>query len=215
MKALAAADTVVAFSPYRNGALEYADAILPITPFTETSGTFINAEGRAQVFNGTVKPLGEARPGWKVLRVLGNQLNLAGFEYDTAESVRAEAIPADIAARLSNRIDIAPQRIAATPGAERIADVPVYCTDAIVRRAESLQQTSDARPPRASANAKTLAGFGLAAGDKARAAQGEATALLECALDDRLPDGVVRVPAGHASTSTLGAMFGPIRLERA
>jgi NADH-quinone oxidoreductase subunit G len=215
MKALAAADTVIAFSPYRNGALEYADAILPITPFTETSGTFINAEGRVQGFNGSVNPLGDARPGWKVLRVLGNQLGLSGFDYETPESVRAEAIPPDVAARLSNRIDAAPQGISAATGVERIADVPVYFTDAIVRRAEALQQTRDARPPKASANAKTLAGFGLVAGDKARVSQGEATALLECALDDHLPDGVVRVPAGHASTSTLGAMFGPIKLERA
>jgi len=215
MKALAAAQTVIACSPYRGGALEYADAILPIAPFTETSGTFINAEGRAQGFNGTVDPFGEARPGWKVLRVLGNQLDLPGFGYETPESVRADAIPADIAARLSNRINVAPQRMTAAPEVERVADVPVYCTDAIVRRAQSLQQTSDARAPKAGANAKTLAGFGLAAGHQARVTQGEATALLECALDDRLPDGVVRVPAGHASTSTLGAMFGPIRLERA
>jgi NADH-quinone oxidoreductase subunit G len=84
-----------------------------------------------------------------------------------------------------------------------------------VRRAESLQQTADARLPKASANGRTLAGFGLVPGDKARVRQGDATALLECALDDRLPDGVVRVPAGHASTSTLGAMFGSISLERA
>jgi len=215
MNALAAADTVIAFSPFRNGALEYADAILPIAPFTETSGTFINTEGRVQSFNGAVKPVGDARPGWKVLRVLGNQLGLAGFDYDTPEAVRADAIPSDVAARLSNRIDLAPQQVVTASGAERIADVPLYFTDAVVRRAESLQQTTDSRPPKASANGRTLAGFGLAPGDKARVKQGDATALLECALDDRLADGVVRVPAGHASTSTLGAMFGPISLERA
>ncbi len=215
LKALAGAEAVIAFSPYRNGALEYAHAILPITPFTETSGTFINLEGRVQSFNGTVQPLGDARPGWKVLRVLGNELELPGFDYDTPESVRAEAIPAGVAARLSNRIDVVPARVAPAAGTERVADVPVYFTDAVVRRAESLQATRDARPPQASANAKTLAGFGLAPGAKARVKQGDASALLECALDDRLPDGVVRVPAGHASTGTLAAMFGPITLERA
>ncbi|MBS1135781.1 MAG: NADH-quinone oxidoreductase subunit, partial [Burkholderiaceae bacterium] len=72
-QALAIAETVIAFSAYRNGALEYADVILPITPFTETAGTFVSAEGRVQSFNGTVRPLGEARPGWKVLRVLGRR----------------------------------------------------------------------------------------------------------------------------------------------
>ncbi|MCK6427906.1 MAG: molybdopterin-dependent oxidoreductase, partial [Burkholderiaceae bacterium] len=219
MKALAAADAVIAFSPYRNGALEYAHAILPIAPFTETSGTFVNAEGRVQSFNGTVRPLGDARPGWKVLRVLGNELGLPGFDYETPEALRAEAAPADVAARLSNAITLAPALVRPAGGTQRIADVPIYFVDAIVRRAESLQKTRDARPPKATANAATLAKFGLAAGAKARvvqaSAQGEASALLECALDDRLPDGVVRVPAAHASTATLGALFGPIALERA
>ncbi|MBC8119973.1 MAG: NADH-quinone oxidoreductase subunit G, partial [Burkholderiaceae bacterium] len=68
-RALQAADTVIAFSAYRNGALDYADVILPITPFTETAGSFVSCEGRMQSFNGTVRPAGEARPGWKVLRV--------------------------------------------------------------------------------------------------------------------------------------------------
>jgi NADH-quinone oxidoreductase subunit G len=219
IRALGGADLVVAFSPYRNGALEYAHAILPIAPFTETSGTFVNAEGRVQSFNGTVSALGDARPGWKVLRVLGNALDLPGFDYDTPEAVRAEAIPADVAARLSNATAIAPALVRPAGGTQRIADVPIYFVDAIVRRAASLQKTRDAQPPKASANAATLAKFGLAPGAKARVVQptahGEAAALLECALDDRLPDGVVRVPAAHASTAALGAMFGPIALERA
>jgi NADH-quinone oxidoreductase subunit G len=216
LRALKAADTVIAFATYRNSALEYADAILPIAPFTETAGTFVSCEGRVQTFNGVVQPLGEARPGWKVLRVLGNQLELAGFDYDSPEGVRADALPADVGARLSNAIAIAPALTAVVgEGAERIADVPIYFSDPIVRRAPSLQKTADARAPRASANARTLAAFGLKPGDKARVRQGEATALLECALDERLPDGVVRVPAAHASTSTLGPMFGPLTMERA
>ena len=215
LAALKAAETVVAFSAYRNSALEYADAILPIAPFTETAGTFVSCEGRVQSFNGVVRPLGETRPGWKVLRVLANQLDLPGFDQDSAETVRAEALPADVAARLSNAVSVAPAPApAAAEGVERIADVPVYFSDAIVRRALSLQKTADARPPRASANARTLAAFGLAPGQKARVRQGEAAALLECGLDERLPDGVVRVPAAHAATSTLGPMFGSLTLER-
>jgi len=216
LRALKGADAVISLAAYRNSALEYADAILPITPFTETAGTFVSCEGRVQSFNGVVRPLGEARPGWKVLRVLGNELGLAGFDYESVEAVRADALPADVAGRLSNVVPVAPALTAApAEGAERIADVPVYFSDAIVRRAQSLQKTADARPPRASANARTLAAFGLKPGDKARVRQGEAAALLECALDDRLPDGVVRVPAAHASTSTLGAMFGQLTMERA
>jgi NADH-quinone oxidoreductase subunit G len=220
LSALASAETVISFSAYRNGAMEYADAILPIAPYLETSGTFVNAEGRAQSFNGAVRPLGDARPGWKVLRVIGSQLGLPGFDLDTPEAVRA-ALPSLAADRLGGRSGVAPQAPqAATTGAlQRLADVPVNFSDALVRRAPSLQKTADARAPRASANARTLAAAGLAAGDKARVRQtvlgNEVAALLEVAVDDRLPDGVVRVPAGHASTSTLGPMFGAVRLERA
>jgi NADH-quinone oxidoreductase subunit G len=222
LSALASAETVISFSAYRNGAMEYADAILPIAPFLETSGTFVNAEGRAQSFNGAVRPLGDARPGWKVLRVIGSQLGLPGFDLDTPEAVRA-ALPSLAADRLDGRSTVAPQVPQAPQstggGLQRLTDVPVNFSDALVRRAQSLQKTADARAPRASANARTLAAAGLAAGDKARVRQtvlgNEVAALLEVAVDDRLPDGVVRVPAGHASTSTLGPMFGAVRLERA
>jgi NADH-quinone oxidoreductase subunit G len=214
LKALAAADTVIACSPYRNGALEYADVILPIAPFFETSGTFVNAEGRSQTFNGAVRPFGEARPGWKVLRVLGTQMGLSGFDFDTPEAVRA-ALPPIGPEQLSGRIEAPLNALPPSACLQRVADVPIYFTDSLVRRAESLQMTADARPPRLTANAATLARAGLAPGDKARARQGEAAALLECAVDARLPDDVVRVPAGHASTSTLGPMYGVITLERA
>ena len=217
-RALQEADCVIACSVYRNGALDYADLILPIAPFTETAGTFINCEGRVQSFNGTVRPAGEARPGWKVLRVLGNLLGLEGFEYETAEQVRTEAMPADVAAMLSNDTSTVPAKPQSAQGsasaAERISDVPIYFSDAIVRRSAPLQETHDARPPKARANARTLQSFGVAAGDKARVKQGEASALLEVALDDGIADGAVLVSAGHESTATLGPMFGPITLER-
>jgi len=218
-RAMAAAQCVIAFSAFRNGAMETAHVLLPIAPFTETSGTFINAEGRVQSFYAATHPHGDSRPGWKVLRVLGNRLGLAGFTFETPEQVRDSAMPAVVPAWLSNELDIEPvllQPGAPTPEqAERIADVPIYWTDTLVRRASSLQKTVDARAPRAIANEATLRRFGLARGDRAWVRQGAATALLECGVDPRMPDGVVRVPAGHASTSSLGPMFGPIRLERA
>jgi NADH-quinone oxidoreductase subunit G len=162
-----------------------------------------------------VKPLGDARPGWKVLRVIANELALPGFEYDTPEAVRAQAIPMDVGARLSNQLDLPPQRVTPAGGIERLADVSIYAVDPIVRRSEPLQKTRDARPAKAAANGRTLAKLGLRAGDKARVRQNEASALLECALDDGLADDVVRIPAGHASTSTLGAMFGAVTVEKA
>jgi NADH-quinone oxidoreductase subunit G len=212
-RALQAADTVIAFSAYRNGALEYADAILPIVPFTETAGSFVNGEGRVQSFNGTVRPFADARPGWKVLRVLGNLLELPGFEFDTPEAVRAEALPDHPATRLSNATALVPHAPApAAPGVERVADVPIHFSDAIARRSPPLQATADARPPRARINARTAASLGLVAG-KVRVQQREGSALLELQIDERVADGTVRVAAAHPSTAALGAMFGPLTVK--
>ncbi|HSF47331.1 MAG TPA: NADH-quinone oxidoreductase subunit NuoG, partial [Burkholderiales bacterium] len=150
LQALKSAELVVAMTPYRN-ALDYADVILPIAPFTETAGTFVNCEGRVQSFNGAVKPLGETRPAWKVLRVLANELGLAGFEYSSAEEVRNEALRgSDLAKLLSNEVqDVSiPDRAWAKPGGlERVGEVPLYGSDSIVRRAPSLQKTRAAAPP--------------------------------------------------------------------
>src|SRR5699024_3347484 len=80
VETLKSATFSVSLTPYRSAAEDWADVMLPITPFTETSGTFINAEGRIQSFKGAAAPYGEARPGWKVLRVLGNLFQLEGFD---------------------------------------------------------------------------------------------------------------------------------------
>ncbi len=208
--------SVIAFSAFRSASLEGADALLPIAAFSETAGTFVNCEGLAQSFNGAAPAPGEARPGWKVLRVLGNQLGLDGFEFDSPEQVRAEALPAQPRVALDNAIELAPAQPARANGAcERIADVPAYAGDAIVRRAASLQQTAQARAPQARASAATLARFGVAPGASVRVRQGESQALLACVADARVPDGVVRIAAATAPTASLGSMFGPVTLERA
>jgi NADH-quinone oxidoreductase subunit G len=91
-QALAASGLVVALTPFKDTAADVADVMLPIAPFTETAGSFVNAEGRLQTFHGVVKPLGDARPGWKVLRVLGNLLGLPGFDQETVDDVLAQAL---------------------------------------------------------------------------------------------------------------------------
>ena len=222
VKALRAASLVVALTPFKTAALDCADVLLPITPFTETAGTFVNAEGRVQSFHGVVKPLGEARPAWKVLRVLANMLHVGGFDFETPEDVRAEALGdvATIASRLSNAASAAlPATPAATPGLERIADVPIYCTDSLVRRAASLQLTADARAPRVGLSSATWSQLGLGddatAGALVRVSQGTANAVLPAYHDKTLAAHAVRVAAGHSSTAELGAMFGAITVERA
>ncbi len=215
--ALGQADMVVALSAFKNAALDVADVLLPIAPFTETSGSFVNAEGRLQSFHGVVRPLGETRPAWKVLRVLGNMLALPGFDFETSEDVRAEALgdAAALPARLDNASNaaLAPQGAAA--GLQRIADVPIYSADSLVRRAFSLQKTADAQAPRASLPAALWQQLGLAAGDRVRVSQGAASAVLPAQLDATLAAGTVRVPAGHTDTATLGAAFGAVTVEKA
>lgn len=217
MVAMAAADMVVALSAYKHNAMEYADVLLPITPFTETSGTFVNTEGRVQSFKGAVKPLGDARPGWKVLRVLGNLLNVAGFDYNTSEAVRDEVLAnGDIADKLNNQLTgVAIQVASNVQALERISDVPIYSTDAVVRRAIALHKTPDAAVPCAMFHTQTLQQLGIAAGDAVKVAQGTGSVVLSAVADDRLPVATVRVAAGHAATAPLGAMFGAISVERA
>jgi NADH-quinone oxidoreductase subunit G len=212
LAALHAAGFVVALGAYRGAAADYADALLPIAPFTETAGTFVSTEGRLQSFNPAVPPLGDARPGWKVLRVLGNLLGLSGFDYERSEQVRDEACRGgDVAARLSNAVEGIGLDLASGAAAlERVADVPIYFADPIVRRAASLQETADAAAPRAFANGTVLGRLGVAAGSRVRVKQGEGEALVVIERDDRLADGVVRLAAGHPATAGLGGMFDPI-----
>jgi NADH-quinone oxidoreductase subunit G len=221
--ALDAAEMVVVMSPYRHG-MDYADVLLPIAPFTETAGTFVNCEGRAQSFNGTVKPLGETRPAWKVLRVLGNLLGIHGFDYETSEAIRNEILgtevpgSADLTPRLNNIANMHPQLLraeAAGQQLERIADVPIYFTDAIVRRSPPLQKTNDAAPPRAWISTALSQHLGIADGDRVRVTQGAGSTVLSAAVNNSLPDHVVRVAAAHPATQMLGPMFGPIAVEKA
>ncbi len=217
--ALAGAEMVVALSAFKHG-FDHADVLLPVSPFSETSGTFINCEGRAQSFNGTVKPLGETRPAWKVLRVLGNLLGVSGFDYETSESIRDEVLGkgvTDVSAKLNNVAKLAPSAAAfGTAGAlERVTDVPIYFTDAIARRSEPLQRTADANAPLVDLPQTLAEQLGVKAGELVKVTQGSGSAVLVAAIDRKLPANAVRVAAGHPATATLGAMFGAINVEKA
>ncbi len=216
--ALAGAQMVVSLSAFRSANLEHADVLLPIAPFTETSGTFVNAEGRVQGFHGVVKPRGDARPAWKLLRVLGSMLGLEGFDLETSEEVRAQALgdAAALAARLDNGSSVAVQGAGPASGSlERIADVPIYGTDAIVRRAPALQATADARAPRAGLPTALWQRLGLAEGAEVHVQQGSVSVRLPAYHDATLAPTAVRVAAGHPATAALGAMFGPLAVEKA
>ena len=212
---LRAAEFVVQLSPWKTG-LEYANAVLPITPFTETSGTFVNIEGRAQSFYATVNPLGEARPAWKVLRVIGSLLRRRGMEFDTIDEVRRACLEGkDMRTLLSSQIGAVTSSAASRDGIERIADVPAYFADPLARRSPPLQKTREAEPPRAWMNSRLLARLGVAAGQPVAVKQGEGEARLMAARDDKLPDDCVRIAAAHPITAKLGPMFGTVSLEKA
>ncbi|HYG55896.1 MAG TPA: NADH-quinone oxidoreductase subunit NuoG [Burkholderiales bacterium] len=210
-KALDDARFVVSLTSYRTG-LDYADVLMPIAPFTETAGTFINTEGRVQGFYATVHPLGDARPGWKVLRVLGSLLEKQGFELDTVDDVRKAALGGrDVGGLLSNEINAPATNGSSVSGIQRITDVPIYFADPIVRRSPPLQATRDAAAPKAWMNARMMEKVGVKPGEKVRVNQ----AVIDCALDERLPDDCVRVPAAHPATVGAGAMFGAVTVSRA
>ncbi|MGE1002848.1 NADH-quinone oxidoreductase subunit NuoG [Ralstonia pseudosolanacearum] len=216
--ALAHADTVVMLSPFASrAAMEHADVLLPVAPFTETSGTYINCEGLPQSFNGVVRSLGDSRPAWKVLRVLGNLLGLSGFEYETSEAVRDDVLTKPVAERLSNATTAQTAAPAAAAGGiERLADVPIYHADPIVRRAGSLQLTAASRAAvRAGLPADLFEQLGLAVGDAVRVTQGQGSVVLPAVLDRTLASGVIRVPAATEASAQLGPMFGTVSVEKA
>ncbi|MFA8328008.1 NADH-quinone oxidoreductase subunit NuoG [Burkholderia ubonensis] len=219
LAALNQAEMVVVMSPFKHG-LDYADVLLPIAPFTETSGTFVNAEGTVQGFNGVVRPLGDTRPAWKVLRVLGSLLGLPNFEYETAEEVRLAALgDAGVASRLSNKTSVAPARVAA-PAAngsfERLADVPIYHADALVRRAGALHLTAAAKAANAAGLPAALFDkLGLKEGDAVRVRQGERAVQLPAVRDENLAETVVRVSAATSAGAALGSLSGELVVEKA
>jgi len=212
--ALEAAEFVVSLTPYKTG-LEYADVLLPIATFTESAGTFVSMEGRVQSFYATVNPLGEARPGWKVLRVLGTMLGRPGVELDTVEEVRTACLNGrDVATLLSNEVKVQAQGPRSSDGIQRIADVPIYFADPLVRRSPPLQKTRDAQAPKAWMNGRLMSRLGVQKDDLILVSQQGGQARLKAGLDERVPDDCVRIAAAHPSTAGLGPMFGALLVEK-
>jgi NADH-quinone oxidoreductase subunit G len=215
--ALAQAEFGVVLSAYRNITTDNAHVMLPIAPFSETPGTFVNMEGRVQSFNAVVKPQGDARPLWKVLRMLGALLDLPGFHAEKIEEVRRAIAPdlqAWATAGLGN--EVAPfewQLRASTGELERVAEFPIYASDAIVRRSAPLQKTRDAQAARTlRLHPATATALQLAQGSTVRVRQGAGEALLQVAFDAALPEGAVRLARGIAQTAMLGE--GDVSIER-
>ena len=221
VSALKQAATVVMLTAFKSETmLDYADVLLPVSPFSETSGTFVNTEGRAQSFHASTKPLGDSRPAWKVLRVLGNLLGLTGFDFTSSEGIRTEIIGTntEFVSGLDNAVDGIPLVFSdsATTSLERVADVPLHFADGLVRRAASLQQTQDAIAPVVRINAATLSRLGMVDGERLRVGAGDTPSIdLVASLDTGLPDNAIRISSAHALTMPLGAMTAILSVEKA
>ena len=212
------AEMVAVLSPFKSAELmEVADVLLPIAPFTETAGTFVNCEGRVQSFFPVVKSLGESRPGWKALRVLGSTLGLSDFSFETVEDVRARMAPVfsgDVSG-LSNDVGAKLEKLPVKSAAiERVADVPIYFADPIVRRAAPLQQTVDATAPVARMNPRTADALGLKVGGNVKVSSAAGSAVVALVEDAGVAEGCVRLAAAHSSTAQLGGWHGEISVEQ-
>lgn len=211
------ANFVVSLTAYRTPAIEsYANVMLPLALFAETSGTYVNVEGKWQSFTGAITPPGEARPGWKILRVLGNLLDLGGFDYRASDEVRNE-LRAQVGDKLPET-KLAwqiPDNLESVTvnGLQRITEMPIYATDALVRRAPALQQTVDATQALGvHLNAKVATQMGLTAGHAAQVKQNGATVTLPVVIDERVPDNSALIYAGQLAQIELGSWHGKIEL---
>ncbi|MDO4877768.1 MAG: NADH-quinone oxidoreductase subunit NuoG [Neisseria sp.] len=216
VEALKQAKSVMAFTPFVSDTLlEVCDVLLPITPFTETSGSFINMEGRLQSFHGVVKAYGDSRPLWKVLRVLGNLLALDGFEFDSSEQVLAAAINKEtLQFKLNNRNIWRGTATRNVRQLVRVGGTGIYHSDAIVRRSAPLQATSHAALPAARVHPDTLLELGLQNTETALARNGKAQVRVKLVADAGLPQNVVFLPL-HTDNARLGAMMDTIELTGA
>ncbi|MDJ0807636.1 MAG: molybdopterin-dependent oxidoreductase, partial [Gammaproteobacteria bacterium] len=216
--ALQSADTVVALTAYRSESLEAcADILLPIAGFAETSGTYVNGEGVWQHFRGAVNPFGESRPSWKVMRVLGNLLDLDGFDYTSSDQVLDEVSVQCKGVEADNNFE--PLKDASincrAGGLMRIGNVPMYAQDALVRRAAALQQTKSAGPTMIRINSSEVKHQGVEGAELALVKQNGNQVSLPLEIDDAVPDGCVWIPTALAETEMLGQPFGEVTLEKA
>lgn len=216
-RALRQAEFSVVLTAFRTPFMDrYANVLLPIAPFAETSGTFVNAEGHWQSFEAAVAPQGQSRAAWKVLRVLGNLFGVEGFQFQEAAEVRDEirqatdSTPPDNSTpwRLSTEVPALGE-----DGLMRVGDVPIYAVDPLVRRAEALQRTADSVSAAFHISQRQAAALGLSEGALISVVQNGAHTVLPVVFDDRVADGCVLIFSAVPGSVGLGASFGPVAVQ--
>jgi NADH-quinone oxidoreductase subunit G len=219
-QALQQAECVVSLSVFKNPELmQYAHVILPVTAFTETAGTFVNAMGEWQHFNGVVQPIGEARPAWKVLRVLGNLFHCEGFDYRTAHEIHNELRTriAETSEQQNNSFTL--QKTSHAPLADfyRIGEIPIYAGDGLQRRAKSLQAAQvilEGDLCSVRLHPETAKQLHVKEHDRMDITQKEQRITLPVMIDERVPLGAAYI-ASTLVTNELSEMYGPIEMHKA
>jgi NADH-quinone oxidoreductase subunit G len=230
LSAMQQAEFVVAMTPYATDRMrDYADVLLPMNCFSEMSGTFVNCEGRWQSFTAASRAPAGSRPGWKVLRVLGNLLELDGFDQASSEQVR-DALSKEIGkvngeareGALGREVSVdntqagEPADAAEdTDALQRISYLPMYAVDNLVRRAVALQHTPDADVSALCLHSADASGLGLANGDKASVRQGGQAVELDVIVNDRIAEGAALVSMAIEATLELGAASGTLQVKKA
>ena len=213
-RSLRAAEVVIALSAYKTEFLDqHATVLLPVVPFSETDGSYVNVEGRWQKFKAITQPLANARPAWKVLRVLGNFCNLPGFEYTSIEDIRAELAP--LIPEQPQLTDSLLQNIALTSksnGLTRITEWPLYRIDSLVRRSGALQESAASDVVAIHLNEKTAERYQLNGAICAVVSQGNGRVKLPIVRDARIPDNCIWLPSGYSETACLAEPFGDIEI---
>jgi NADH-quinone oxidoreductase subunit G len=186
--------------------------ILPLAPLAESEGVFYALDGQSFSATAAVKPAGQARPGWKILRRLGGELELDGFSQVDIASLREEMLVAIGSAQFAT----GEAELAAPPGDDglhRVGDVPMYAVDALCRRSEHLQQTVHGDNAYVGLSPGDAGSRGLEQGVELKVTQGEASTVLPLRICPELPDGAVWVKSATSAGSVLGDSYGPISVE--
>lgn len=214
-KALQQASLVVSITSYvTESILTYADVILPMASFAETSGTFIGVDGQWQSFTGAVSAKADSRPAWKILRVLGNLAEIKGFDYVSSQDVRDEVSDQFNLLSSSTNSSYLPDSLKVSSSLMAISEVPMYQSDAVVRRSDALQQTPEnQRVSLARMNRRDAEKYGVNQAEIITITQGDNHLNMAFEIDDTIADSCIYIAAGIAETSMLGACFADVQVK--
>ena len=211
------ADFVVNFTSFASDATKaYSDVLLPIAAFTETAGSYVNAQGTWQNFSASVLPKEEVRPGWKVVRVLGNLFEVDGFDFVSVDEVRAElqsktssADQKEYQLQTSLLADVLSK---STSEIERIGVLPMYSVDSLVRRSQALQATKDISDASIIVSPSLAKKQGLKQGATASVSQNGNKITLPVIIDEGVADNSALVAAAINETSALADSYGSLEI---